>query len=99
MLVDFPAPLGPRNPRTSPLLTEKVTSSTAHFAPNILVKCSTLIIGEGSSWMNVGVGRLRKSATDRICQARWMIAGSKKVTLTGALVGRKSRAPRMLLRG
>src|SRR5258707_783842 len=49
--------------------------------------------------MNVGVGRLRKSATDRICQARWMIAGSKKVTLTRALVGRKSRAPRMLLRG
>src|SRR5580704_7204957 len=37
--------------------------------------------------MNVGVGRLRRSAGDRICQARGMIAGSESVTVTQALVG------------
>src|ERR1700730_13426664 len=39
--------------------------------------------------MNVGVGRLRRSAGDRICQAPGMIAGSESVTVTQALVGRK----------
>jgi hypothetical protein len=43
------------------------------------------------------VGRLRRSAADRICQARGMIARSEKVTVTQALVGRKPRAPRILL--
>jgi hypothetical protein len=44
MVVDFPAPFGPRNPSTSPRPTENETPSTARFAPNIFVKFSTLII-------------------------------------------------------
>src|SRR5215469_8428004 len=44
MVVDLPAPLGPRNPSTSPRSTEKETPSTARLVPNILVKFSTLII-------------------------------------------------------
>ena len=44
MVVDLPAPLGPRKPTTSPLLTSKETSSTASFAPNALDRFSTLII-------------------------------------------------------
>jgi len=34
MLVDFPAPLGPRNPSTSPFSTENETPFTASFGPN-----------------------------------------------------------------
>src|SRR5947209_2066506 len=33
MVVDFPAPLAPRNPNTSPGATEKVNSSTASLSP------------------------------------------------------------------
>src|SRR5712691_6022456 len=44
MVVDLPAPLGPRNPRTSPLATSKETASTARFCPKDLLRFSTLII-------------------------------------------------------
>jgi hypothetical protein len=33
MVVDFPAPLGPRNPVTIPGWTVKVNPSTANFSP------------------------------------------------------------------
>ncbi len=38
MVVDFPAPLGPRKPRTSPLAIDMEISSTARSGPNLLVK-------------------------------------------------------------
>jgi len=38
MLVDFPAPLGPRNPSTSPRSTENEMPSTARFGPKIFTK-------------------------------------------------------------
>ena len=44
MVVDLPAPLGPRKPSTSPRSTANDTPSTARLAPNTLVKFSTLII-------------------------------------------------------
>src|SRR6266581_4259605 len=37
------APLGPRNPSTSPLPTSKETPSTARFDPKDLLRFSTLI--------------------------------------------------------
>src|SRR6267378_7879216 len=43
MVVDLPAPLGPRNPSTSPLPTAKETPSTARFGPKDLLRFSTLI--------------------------------------------------------
>src|SRR5258706_254668 len=43
MVVDLPAPLGPRNPNTSPLPTSKETPSTARFGPKDLLRFSTLI--------------------------------------------------------
>src|SRR5215510_13742754 len=43
MVVDLPAPLGPRNPSTSPLPTSNETPSTASFGPNDLLRLSTLI--------------------------------------------------------
>src|SRR5215467_6514182 len=43
IVVDLPAPLGPRNPRTSPFPTSKETPSTARFAPNDLLRFWTLI--------------------------------------------------------
>src|SRR3954453_19185659 len=44
ILVDLPAPLGPKKPSTSPRSTEKETAFTASFSPKFLVKLSTLII-------------------------------------------------------
>src|SRR6185503_10441168 len=44
MVVDFPAPLGPRKPSTSPRSTENETSFTASFVPKLLTRFSTLII-------------------------------------------------------
>src|ERR1700745_3262234 len=44
MLVDLPAPLGPRNPSTSPRSTENEIPLTAYFVPKAFAKLSTLII-------------------------------------------------------
>jgi hypothetical protein len=44
MVVDLPAPLGPRKPRISPLPTEKETPLTAFFGPNSFTRFSTWIM-------------------------------------------------------
>src|SRR5664280_1453262 len=44
MVVDFPAPLGPRNPTTSPRATSKVTLSRARTEPNCFVSPLALIM-------------------------------------------------------
>src|SRR5882757_3604953 len=44
MVVDFPAPLAPRNPSTSPGDTEKVKSSTASLSPYRLDKFFVVIM-------------------------------------------------------
>src|SRR5271166_6918225 len=49
ILVDLPAPFGPRNPRTSPFSTENEILSTASLGPKLLVSFSTVIIFEGRS--------------------------------------------------
>src|SRR5580658_2832791 len=40
MVVDFPAPFGPRNPKTSPRRTERLSWSTATKLPNRLTRFS-----------------------------------------------------------
>src|SRR3979411_2153996 len=45
MVVDLPAPFGPRKPSTSPRATLNEMPSTARFAPNVLTRFSILIIG------------------------------------------------------
>ncbi len=45
IVVDFPAPFGPRNPVTRPAWAVKLTSSTAVKVPYFLVTPSTVIIG------------------------------------------------------
>jgi hypothetical protein len=45
MVVDFPAPLGPRNPVTRPDWAVKLTSSTAVNDPYFLVTDSIVIMG------------------------------------------------------
>src|SRR5579859_3423072 len=44
MVVDLPAPLGPRKPNTSPRFTERETSSTARIGPKCFVRWRTEII-------------------------------------------------------
>ena len=41
IVVDFPAPFGPRNPRTSPSLTEKETPFTAWKSPKLFFRFFT----------------------------------------------------------
>src|SRR3712207_855543 len=56
IVVDLPAPLGPRKPVTRPVATVKETSSTATLSPYFLVRPETVIMaarpGAGSveSW-------------------------------------------------
>ena len=38
IVVDLPAPFGPRNPSTSPRSTENEIPSTARFGPNVLIR-------------------------------------------------------------
>src|SRR6186713_2826293 len=60
MVVDLPAPLGPRNPSTSPGSTEKVRSSTATRPSKCLVRFCVLIIAplesEAPAVSSVGAG-------------------------------------------
>lgn len=45
MVVDLPAPFGPRNPNTSPVSMPKSTSTIPRRTPNFRVRCSTRTIG------------------------------------------------------
>jgi hypothetical protein len=45
MVVDFPAPLGPNNPKDSPLATSKLMPSTAVKSPKTLVNPRTEMSG------------------------------------------------------
>ena len=45
MVVDLPAPLGPRNPVTTPGRTSKLSPSTATVAPKRLLRPRTWIMG------------------------------------------------------
>src|SRR5437762_3343732 len=58
MVVDLPAPFGPRNPKTSPCRTSKSTPATATKSPNFRTSCRTSIAGTGAPWMTAG-GRRR----------------------------------------
>src|SRR3954451_16360210 len=48
MVVDLPAPFGPRKPVTRPACAVKLTSSTAVKPPYFFVSDSTLIMGQPS---------------------------------------------------
>src|SRR5262249_22768030 len=48
MVVDLPAPFGPRKPSTSPRSTAKDTPSTARFAPKLFTRLSILIMDKNS---------------------------------------------------
>src|SRR5690242_20316971 len=43
MVVDFPAPFGPRKPRTSPVSTVRSSPSRALVRPNVLTRPAALI--------------------------------------------------------
>src|SRR3982074_1569220 len=45
IVVVFPAPLGPRNPNTSPVATSKSTPRTAWMSPKVLTSSRTTIAG------------------------------------------------------
>src|SRR5690348_2083540 len=66
MVVDLPAPLGPRKPSTSPRRTASDTSSTARIGPKCLVRwrTDTISSGDASSLLVLDKTSLRpRSAT------------------------------------
>src|SRR5712664_3260860 len=65
MVVDLPAPLGPRNPSTSPLSTPKETPSTASFGPKDLLRFSTLIKALSKTHTQTGTACLKFPAAGR----------------------------------
>ena len=79
-VVDFPAPLGPRNPVTAPALASKVRSSTARREPCSLVSARTLITVV-PSWVGGTCGW--PAVRPRSSRARG----------GGAVLGRYSRPP------
>src|SRR5258705_7978788 len=67
MVVDLPAPLGPRKPNTSPLATVRSIPDTAAIEPNFLVSPWMMIIAAGCSKgpFTVGCVPLEKSPLRR----------------------------------
>src|SRR6056297_2703198 len=65
IVVDFPAPFGPRKPSTSPFATEKVMPRTAWIGPNDLARLSTSII-----CMLVGTDAVEDAARERATVGR-----------------------------
>src|SRR4030065_1275763 len=59
MVVDFPAPFGPRNPKISPFCTSKVTPSTAVMPSNFLTRFLTSMI-----FIKFGPGRIELPLQD-----------------------------------
>src|SRR5579871_2857024 len=81
MVVDLPAPLGPRNPSTSPGATSNETSLTATLDPKDLRKFSTLIMIAVKQRASKGPGvyatRLRpaKGGASPPATDRWLAGG------------------------
>src|SRR5690348_8811820 len=75
MVVDLPAPFGPRKPSTSPRSTAKLTPSTARFAPKAFTRLSILITG--LEWLDRAKGRhYRATPEDKYYAVRFRSAGS-----------------------
>src|SRR5580704_13173703 len=68
IVVDFPAPLGPRKPKISPLDTSRETWSTATKEPKVLTKSVifTAIIGSPLVGQTIGLCGLSCFARDRV---------------------------------
>ncbi len=70
MVVDFPAPFGPRNPKTSPLRTVRLSRSTATKLPNRLTRFSiTTEFAAGlqaldQAWLRSAGNRIDKQVFD-----------------------------------
>ena len=62
MVVDLPAPFGPRKPSTSPRSTVNEIPLTARFTPKALTRLSILIIKPGSFLTVQGGGLSPKKA-------------------------------------
>jgi hypothetical protein len=57
MVEVFPAPLGPRNPKTSPFFTVKLIPSTAFILPNVFFRTvASIISGIGALLLNQWFG-------------------------------------------
>src|SRR3954471_15311586 len=69
MVVDLPAPFGPRKPSTSPRLTVNEIPSTARFAPKDFTRLSILIIKLGSFLTVQGGGLSPKNAAAPAAEA------------------------------
>src|SRR5262252_7785177 len=84
MVVDLPAPFGPRKPSTSPRSTVNETSFTASLVPNALVRFSTLIMfppavprdrGEALLIFLFGAGLCPARIIAGACQPRELLTG------------------------
>src|ERR1051326_2340644 len=78
MVVDLPAPLGPRKPVTRPGCTSKVRSSTAVVRPKRLLRCSHLITAPTMAW-RPGADRrpVDRSCPPQICHRAYLLRATR----------------------
>ena len=75
-IVVLPAPLGPRNPTTSPCPTSKQTSWKAMRSPNRFDKCSTKSAGAALSPAGDGLASRSLTTPSSCTSADWVLAAS-----------------------
>src|SRR5581483_5510180 len=90
-VVVFPAPLGPRNPNTSPWPTSKETSENARRSPKRLLSPSTETAGAELVAMGPGdrLGRVSHTVTG----VRWQAVGPRIEPPSVRYGGRRRRPP------
>src|SRR5579863_9840062 len=92
MVVDFPAPFGPRKPKTSPLRTVRLRRSTATKLPNFFTRFSitTEFAASGMSHFPTG-NRVNKQVFDCGFNLQDGIEGGMRVFETGLNLGDSPR--------
>src|SRR5687768_11858050 len=95
VVVDFPAPLGPRNPYISPRFTTRLTWSTATWSPNLRERSMASI-----AWVSVihlylplvsGMQRQRARPTAPQYRTYVLILQSRLACLRGRLLSSRAR--------
>src|ERR1700677_1772493 len=76
IVVDLPAPLGPRKPNTSPIATLKLIPRTARTSPNVLTRSVTEMAGAATdAWVGVSSASVVAIAAINLALAGGVFAG------------------------
>src|ERR1700735_3858177 len=78
IVVDLPAPLGPRKPNTSPIATSKLIPRTARTSPNVLTRSVTEMAGVATeAWVGVSSASVVAIAAINLALAGGVFVGRR----------------------